>query len=730
MILAWLSLALARPVEGVIVVQGGNATLPGATITLPDGSVVVTDGRGRFQVELPDVDAPSRKALDTLPKITIAGEGYLDEALPARPPARGRWVIALSPAPPENEIVIESFRPTGDLTRQPVDAEMAFETPGTYDDAVRLIQALPGVAVQREYSPTSGDLTVRGSLPGDNRYYVDGIEVPYLYHFNQYASVVPASSLDQLELFSSTFSAKYGDSAGAIVEASTRSDRPDHVAGNASLNFVMLGADVRIPVPNKRWWVSVSGRRSYQDLVGESSLQYPKWPTFYDASVRAQHDGTKGSTQIFFTGAGDAYARAVGELDVLDPVDQTRAPSLNYRHDFQILGVQHRWGLGRFVVGVVHDDERAAVSVGGRADVRSLVVASRLDARAPITDDISLEYGYEAKPEFTWIDVSSAGVYGPLVQREAPETSWETVFSATGTPRLRAGLYTQLNARIGRVRLMPGLRAGADLLGGSAAQAVGTLEPRFAMRARVADATELRLAAGRYQQRPETNVALALSRALPTTDSWQVGAGIEQTIYQRLEFGLEGFYKASSDVIVLPASGPPQVWDHGRAYGGEFVMRYRLREVFFLWAQVAAGRSLAIDADGRASPTQADQPIAGGVVASWNILPPLNVALRWRGASGLPYTAIVGSTYDATEDSWIPTFGALNGIRMPFYQKVDVHLAYTWTLPRWSLTASADVWIVPKPSAPIYPTWNYDFSEAGFVIGPVVLPLLGLRASW
>ncbi len=730
MILAWLGLALARPVDGVVVTQGGNATLGGASLTLPDGTVVVADDRGRFHLDLPDDEPVDRQARDAWPTLTVSAEGYRDAQLPALPPRRGRWVIALALAPAENEIVIESFRPTGDLTRQPVDAEMAFETPGTYDDAVRLIQALPGVAVQREYSPTSGDLTVRGSLPGDNRYYVDGIEVPYLYHFNQYASVVPASSLDQLELFSSTFSAKYGDSAGAIVEASTRSDRPDHVTGSASLNFVMLGADVRIPVPNKRWWVSVSGRRSYQDLVGETSLQYPKWPTFYDAAVRAQHDGDNGSTQIFFTGAGDAYARAVGELDVLDPVDQTRAPSLDYRHDFQILGVQHRWGLGRFVVGVVHDDERAAVSVGGHANVRSLVVASRLDARAPLSDDATLEVGYEAKPEFTWIDVRSAGVYGPLVQREAPETNWQADFSAQATPRFRAGLYAQLNARIGRVRLIPGLRAGADLLGGAVPQAVGTLEPRFAMRARVADATELRFAAGRYQQRPETNVALATPRSLPTTDSWQVGAGIEQTVYQRLEFGLEGFYKTSSDVIVLPASGPPQVWDHGRAFGGEFVMRYRLREVFFLWAQVAAGRSLAIDADGQAAPTQADQPIAGGLVASWNILAPLNVAVRWRGASGLPYTAIVGSTYDATDDSWIPTFGALNGIRMPFYQKIDLHLAYTWNLPRWSLTASADVWIVPKPSAPIYPTWNYDFSEAGFVIGPQVLPLLGLRAAW
>ena len=66
---------------------------------------------------------------------------------------------------------------------------------------------------------------MRGSQPGDNRYYLDGIEIPYLYHFNQYASVFPASQVGTLELFPSTFSARYGDAVGAIVEAQSRLER-------------------------------------------------------------------------------------------------------------------------------------------------------------------------------------------------------------------------------------------------------------------------------------------------------------------------------------------------------------------------------------------------------------------------------------------------------------------------------------------------------------------------
>ena len=93
------------------------------------------------------------------------------------------------------EIVVEGLKQTADPSRHTVDGEMALETPGTLDDSVRLVQSLPGVTVQREYSPLSGDLSVRGSAPGDSRYYLDGVEIPYLYHYNQYASVFPSTQI-------------------------------------------------------------------------------------------------------------------------------------------------------------------------------------------------------------------------------------------------------------------------------------------------------------------------------------------------------------------------------------------------------------------------------------------------------------------------------------------------------------------------------------------------------
>ena len=62
-------------------------------------------------------------------------------------PTSDRLTFHLTWQPPM-VIVVEAFDQTPHVTTHKVDAEMALETPGTYEDAVRLVQSLPGVAVE------------------------------------------------------------------------------------------------------------------------------------------------------------------------------------------------------------------------------------------------------------------------------------------------------------------------------------------------------------------------------------------------------------------------------------------------------------------------------------------------------------------------------------------------------------------------------------------------------
>ncbi len=710
-LLLWAAPAWAVPVEGQIRQRGDGAPIASPELRVGD-TVVPVDADGRFTVDLPDgVES------------TLVAESpdHLPLTIMVTPPLAKPLKIYLRASPAPMEIVVEAFRPSSDMTRHHVDAEMAYETPGTFDDPVRLVQALPGVVVQREFAPSSGDVSVRGSLPGDSRTYLDGIEVPYLYHFNQYASVYPASQLSGIDFFPSSFGSRYGDATGAVIEATSDERAPSDFTGHASLSTVSLGLDAKGPT-GKGWWFGGSVRRSFHDLAGRTSAQFPLWPVFYDFNVRATHTKGARAFTVFGMGAGDRYIRRVGELDVLDPVEQQSAPTLDYARNYQIAGV--RWsapGL-RATTAFLHDVIDSRVDAGGHLLQRTFGLPTRVDTSGTVNDRLAWEAGGELKPEVMIAEIEDAGPYGALVVTEAAPLAWGVNASQTLT-RARGAAYAELSARLGAVRLMPGLRVGLDTAGWSP-----TVEPRLAMRFRVAEQTELRLGGGRYQQRPET-VQLLADPNLPTTSGWAATAGIEQTIAGRVEVLLDAHLKNLDDVVWQPAYGGPAVADRALSYGAELTLRYRLREVFFLWAWAAYGRSYLYD-DAEIFPSRADQPFAGGVVASWNIKPQLNVAVRYRAASGLPYDGIDGSVYDGTADTWLPRFGAPNDRRLPFYHKVDLHVGYTFVFRKWSLDTALELWIVPPGAAALYPTWNHDYTEEGFVGGPVALPLFSLRASW
>lgn len=707
--------AAAAPVSLVILDAAGDPV--GAQNIVVSGQTVVTDQRGRVSVDLPEGTS--------VVQIAVPGYAVIRRSL-AAPSARPvRVVLRASEA--SLELVVEGERITPHVSRHVVDAEKAEETPGALDDAVRLVQSLPGVTVQREYSPTSGALSVRGAAPQDSRYFLDGIEIPYLYHFNQYASVFPTSQIGQLELLPSTFSAAYGDATGAVVDARSKLDAPASTRGNAHLNFVMVGGDVRAPLGDG-WWVSVSGRRSYQDLVGEQSPQYPVWPVFHDGVVRLERGDAKNGTGMFAMTAGDGYQRALDELDLLGPVEAEASPIVAYREAFQIVGAHHRFQdsavSGRVVAAVVHHRREGALAALGQERLDAWTGVVRADLEGRLRRRVAWDGGVELRAGETSLAVAPAGSEALRVARELPALARG---EAVDGVLLRRQLGVYGTARLGdeRVLVMPGVRVDHDDSGGGP-----QLNPRVSARFSPNETTAIKLAGGRYTQRPRSEHLFvgAGDPALPTTTSLQVAGGVEQRLGAGVELSVDAYVKAISAPVLFPVGAPAFAADAGEAAGVEVLARYRLRERLFVAGWVGAQRA-TVAVDGRSFAADGDQRFAGGFVASWDV-GRYNLGLRYRGASGLPFTQLEGSVYDASADQWVATIGDQNSVRMPAYHKVDLRAAGTWDLRGVLLTLSAEVWIVPRSAAQLYPTWNFDYSEQAWVVGPTVLPLLGAKASF
>lgn len=714
MILLLLGVAAAADLRGKIAEFGSGDPITTAEVRVGE-QIVQTDARGRFILS----DITSAEPLT----ITVAAPDYLIWS--GEHTGGKRLAVYLKSAPAPLEVVVESLRPSPDLTRHTVDSEMVRDTPGNYDDAVRLVQGLPGVAVQREFSPSAGDLAIRGSTPGDNRYLVDGVEVPYLYHFNQYASVLPAQQVGHLELFPSNFGVRFGDAVGAVIDAHSTDTAPEAVHGDGQLNFLMAGASVRAPI-NDNWWASVSGRRSYQDLAGEQTSQYTLWPVFQDYSVRLQHHDATKATNMFSWGAGDRYTRAAGELDVLDPVEALQTSNFTFKENFNVHGLQHVWSGdtldGRVVAALVNHHRSGVLDSGSFEEQDSVTGSSRGELSALVAKRGRLNVGWELRSGSTHLAADEQGNDGVLVPDEAPSIARGLTIDDRMS-RHQMGAYSEAQIWLGEVIVLPGFRLDINSENWEPLP-----QPRFTVRWAAADQTHLKFSTGLYSQRPSA-ADLISDPNLPSTMAKQIGFGVEQTVAERLEFQLEGYYKALDDPLMYPTTGPIAIAERGRSWGIEFVTRYRIRNVFFLWGWIAVSHS-QWEVEQKWAATPSDQPVAGGLVSSWQVNDRWTLGLRYRTGSGLPYTPISGSLYDGGQDRWVPVRGPENSARFPHYHRLDFRAATNWSFPEWTLSLTLDLILVPPSSTQLYPTWNFDWRQTTWVKGPNLLPLFTLRADY
>jgi hypothetical protein len=131
--------------------------------------------------------------------------------------------------------------------------------PGAFGDPFRAIDVLPGVV------PTISGLPyyyIRGAPPGNVGYYLDGVRLPYLFHFGLGPGVINPTMIERVDLYPGAAPAQWGRYAGAIISAETEDVkkgwhatgllRPFDVGGVASGSFA-----------GERGQVQLGGRYSY-----------------------------------------------------------------------------------------------------------------------------------------------------------------------------------------------------------------------------------------------------------------------------------------------------------------------------------------------------------------------------------------------------------------------------------------------------------------------------------
>lgn len=162
------------------------------------------------------------------------------------------------------------------------------KSPGANRDISRIVQSYPGVS----YSPANyrNDLIVRGGSPSENRFYLDGIEIPNINHFStQGASggptgIINADFIREVRFYTGSFPADKGNALSSVLDFRLKDGNLSSNTFKATLGAAEVSLTGDGHIGEKVTYI-VSVRQSYLQLLFKL-LQLPFLPQFTDGQFK------------------------------------------------------------------------------------------------------------------------------------------------------------------------------------------------------------------------------------------------------------------------------------------------------------------------------------------------------------------------------------------------------------------------------------------------------------
>jgi hypothetical protein len=661
-------------------------------------------------------------------------------------------------AAPAEDVVVRAVPRVRQATDVVVPAAQASKFVGTQGDPVKVVEDLPGMA---RPSFGTGQLIIWGASPSESRTYVDGVEIPALFHGSALRSTINGDLVRDVTLTPGAYGAEYGRAIGGAVRIETKDLPETGVHGyvgadtldGSGMVTVAIGERVRVGVAARYGWLDAALRATGAPNVDQFFLV----PRYLDYQGKAQialrqHE----SLDVVFLGSDDALSEIIPE------VDPARARSETIGVGYQRFYLHYRRllddGSSVDVVPFAGHDTSSLDAVFG-ANPAELHESTwrwglRATDRSRLTPWAKLTLGVE-------LDGSSAQVFREGSLLIPPREGDITVFgqppgAAIDTDNWTAGVidvapYLVTDLDIGPLSVSSGLRVDGYLLQTSRqtprvgeTPAIGLeqlqaeVEPRLSARLRVNQALSILASAGIYTQPPDPADLSAVfgnpKLGAETADHATLGELLRVTPTLSLE--TLGFCKWMSGLAVRNPSPNPQLAQAllpegvGRAYGLQLLVRQQPWRGWFGWIAYTTSRSERMD-----TPSSGwrlfdyDQPHALTVVASKE-LGPWTAGVRFRYARGLPRTPVVGAFYDARDDVYQPVFGAQNSIRLPDFWQLDLRIDRTFVLGESAkvLVYVEGLNVTNRANGEQY-IYNVDSSRRSTITGLPVVAVLGARVD-
>lgn len=608
------------------------------------------------------------------------------------------------------------------------------KNPGGNRDVLKVLQSLPGVASNPGFR---NDIIVRGGATSENKFYVDGIEVPVINHFQTQGAtggpvgVVNADLVRNVDFYASAFPANRGNALSSIIEFTQKTGNEEFFEGRATLGTSDAGVSLQGPL-SKNTSIIFSARQSYLQFLFKL-IKLPFLPTYNDFQFNLKSKlSDKGELSIFAIAAIDDF-----ELNENVNDGVTNEETLQ-RNDYILsnIPIQTQWSytLGASYRYYAKNSKQTYVlsrnewennavkyfnNTGVSEDLlfnyqsKEIETKFRFENDTKITDKTNLNFGF---------GLQQAKYLNNTFQRFANTSGVQLYDFDSELSFFSYGVFGQVSHKFltEKLNVSLGVRIDANSYNSDMKNPFNQLSPRLSITYNLSDQWFLNGSVGTYYQLPSYTVlgyrdnanVLVNKEAVTYIGVQHTVAGLEYRPERNLKITLEGFYKKYKN---YPFSVLNQISlanlgadfgvigneavisnNEGRSYGFELLAQKKSNNGLYGILGYTFVRSEFENRNNQYVNSNWDNKhlltFTGGKKLGRN----WEIGAKFRLVGGQPYTP-----YDIEQSSLVANYDVnnagvldytkLNTKRFNDYTQLDVRVDKTWYYKKWSLNFYIDV---------------------------------------
>lgn len=594
------------------------------------------------------------------------------------------------------------------------------KSPGANRDISRIVQSYPGVA----FSPAGyrNDLIVRGGSPSENRFYLDGVEIPNINHFStQGASggpvgIINADLIREVNFYTGAFPADKGNSLSSVLDFKLRDGDMERNSLKATLGAseVSLASNGHL---GKKTSYLVSVRQSYLQFLFDM-LGLPFLPTFTDAQfkLKTRFNTTNELTVLGLGGIDNMKlnTKLDGEkaeyiLSYLPKIQQeTFTLGAVYRHyagaHVQSVVISHSY-LNNRNTKYLNNDESSAKNLSLKLRSVEQETKFRIENASTFGNwkvnlGANLDYSQYTNTTFQRVYIDG----GKTFDYHTYLGFWRwglfgTISYATPDERFTTSLGVRTDAN----NFSSGMKGMSD-----------QLSPRLSLSYRLTDGVYLSGNAGLYYQLPpytglgfKDNNGKLVNKYLRYMRVSQESIGLSWRPRNTFELSIEGFYKKYDKIPFSIVDGIPLACkgndygvignealsstSQGRAYGAEILMKWLIAKKLNLSTSFTLFKSeYRNNKESEYIASAWDNRYIFNMSGTYNFPHNWSLGMKVSCIGGAPYTP-----YDIDKSSLVTAwnaqgrpyydYGQYNTGRLPAFGQLDVRVDKTFYLKRCML---------------------------------------------